>query len=172
VSILWHELGHATVARIFGQTPAIDLHGMGGTTSWTPTRRLAWPERIAISLAGPAVGLIVGLAVYALWASGRVNPTSPTADRLIRDFLWVNVWWGVFNLLPILPLDGGGILAALLDGALGPRGLRVARWISVVVGAACALLAVSAGMTPGALVLGLFVFNNYQALRADPGLRT
>src|SRR5262249_57851598 len=61
VSVLWHELGHATVARIFGQTPVIALHGMGGTTSWTPTRRLAWPERLAISLAGPAPRLILGL---------------------------------------------------------------------------------------------------------------
>jgi Zn-dependent protease len=169
ISVLWHELGHATVARLFGQTPVIDLHGMGGTTWWTPTRRLAWPERLAISLAGPAAGLIVGLVVYALWASGRVDPTSPAANRFIRDFLWVNIGWGVFNLLPILPLDGGGILAALLEGALGPRGLRVARWTSVVVGAGCALLAVRAGMTWAALILGLFAFNNFQALRLAPG---
>jgi stage IV sporulation protein FB len=172
VSVLWHELGHATVARIFGQIPVIDLHGMGGTTSWTPTRRLAWPERLTISLAGPVAGLIVGLGLLGLWRSGYWSPGSPTALGLLRDFLWVNIGWGIFNLLPILPLDGGGMLAALLEGALGSRGLGVARWISVVVGVVCALVAIRLGMTWAALILGLFALNNFQAARLAAGPRS
>ena len=170
VSVLWHELGHATVARAFGQVPVIDLHGMGGTTSWTPTRRLAWPERFAISLAGPAAGLVVGFALLAFLKASGVRPGSHAAAVLVDDFLWVNIGWAVFNLLPILPLDGGGILAALLEGVLGPRGLRAARWTSIAIGAACALLAVRLGMTWAALVLGLFAFSNYQALMVSRGI--
>ena len=34
ISVLVHELGHALVGRMFGLDPQIELHGMGGTTSW------------------------------------------------------------------------------------------------------------------------------------------
>jgi Zn-dependent protease len=171
VSILWHELGHATVARALGQRPVIDLHGMGGTTTWTPSRPLRWYERLAVSLAGPAVGLIAGFVVYGLVRSSRLRSGSPTVDALVGDFLWVNIGWGIFNLLPILPLDGGAILAALLEGRMGPRGLPAARWTSVVVGAACALLALLAHMPWAAAVTGLFAFNNYQLAKGGAGLR-
>ncbi len=30
-----------------------------------------------------------------------------------RDLLWVNIGWGIFNLFPILPLDGGHVLLTL-----------------------------------------------------------
>ena len=37
VSVLIHELGHALCGMAFGLAPEIDLHGMGGTTSWADT---------------------------------------------------------------------------------------------------------------------------------------
>ena len=27
----------------------------------------------------------------------------------VRSMVWVNLWWGLINLLPVLPLDGGQI---------------------------------------------------------------
>jgi stage IV sporulation protein FB len=169
VSVLWHELGHAVVARAFGQNPVIDLHGMGGTTSWTPTRRLRWHERVAISLAGPAVGLVIGVAVLFLVNSGHVPLESRTARISLNYFLWVNIAWGVFNLLPILPLDGGSIMAAILEWRMGPRGMRAARWISVVAGVACLILAFRAGMPWAAVMAALFAYNNYQVLQVQGG---
>src|SRR5579872_4278655 len=59
VSVLIHELGHATVGSTFGLEPRIDLHGMGGTTSWAMTRTLSTWRRVAISLAGPMAGFAV-----------------------------------------------------------------------------------------------------------------
>ncbi|MFO0572084.1 MAG: site-2 protease family protein [Polyangiaceae bacterium] len=49
----------------------------------------------------------------------------------------MNVAWGIVNLLPVLPLDGGHVLESLATGIAGPRGRRVAHAISL-------LLAVSA----------------------------
>ncbi len=40
VSVLAHELGHALVARAYGQQPSILLYSMGGLTSFQPLRRL------------------------------------------------------------------------------------------------------------------------------------
>jgi stage IV sporulation protein FB len=169
VSVLWHELGHAVVARAFGQNPVIDLHGMGGTTSWTPARRLRWHERTAISLAGPAVGLVIGFAVLFLANSGHVPLESRTARTFVNYFLWVNIAWGVFNLLPILPLDGGNIMAAILEWRMGARGMRAARWISVVAGVVCLMLAFRAGMPWAAVMAALFAYSNYQVLQGGSG---
>jgi hypothetical protein len=102
--------------RAFGQDPVIDLHGMGGTTSWTPRRPLRWYERVSISLAGPAVGLVIGAAVFFLVGSGLLRLESRAARIFVDDFLWVNIAWGEFNLLPILPLDGGNMLASSSGG--------------------------------------------------------
>src|SRR5260370_39962134 len=56
VSVLLHELGHASAGLAFGLEPRIDLHGMGGTTSWATARTLPTWQRVAISLAGPVAG--------------------------------------------------------------------------------------------------------------------
>src|SRR5580698_107499 len=60
VSVMLHELGHATAGIAFGLQPRIDLHGMGGTTSWSVSKQLSSVQRIAISIAGPFAGLAVG----------------------------------------------------------------------------------------------------------------
>src|SRR4051794_34183251 len=53
VSLLIHELGHALVGKSFGLVPQIDLHAMGGTTSWPQGKEVSSLRQIAISLAGP-----------------------------------------------------------------------------------------------------------------------
>lgn len=63
VSVLLHELGHAIAGRLFGLDPVITLHGMGGTTSWSGSRRtspLGQGARMVIAFAGPFAGLCVG----------------------------------------------------------------------------------------------------------------
>ncbi|MEO0605827.1 MAG: site-2 protease family protein, partial [Myxococcota bacterium] len=70
VSIVWHELGHATVARYL-KVPVgeIHLHGLGGhvTTARTDSRR-----QLMISLAGPFAGLALGgIAIAVATAMGQ-----------------------------------------------------------------------------------------------------
>jgi Zn-dependent protease len=113
ISVLLHELGHALVARQFGLSPQITLYSMGGLTSWSEVKDIAPPKHIAISLAGPAAGFLLG---------GVLFLTAPTLLRAVPselltvayyDLLWVNIGWGIFNLFPILPLDGGHVLLTL-----------------------------------------------------------
>ncbi len=160
VSVLVHELGHALVARAYGLTPQIDLHGMGGTTSYAdPEGRVTKRRRIAISLAGPGAGFFLGGLVLAVTLLGL--PLEPKRFKPIVDALvWVNLYWGALNLLPVLPLDGGMVLESL-------AGESRARKVSIVLGVLLCVLALAYGWTWPAILLVLFVVTNVQKLRSD-----
>ena len=165
VSVLIHELGHATVGTAFGLTPAIELHGMGGTTSWRTSKKLSTAQRVAISLAGPFAGFAVGGIVFGLARAG-VLPVGDRWDGIVRQLLFVNVGWGVFNLLPLLPLDGGDVMLQLLQAMTGGRGERPARIVSMVAVVLVGLVAYRyMGWWGGVLALS-FLATNYQGLQA------
>jgi stage IV sporulation protein FB len=167
VSVLLHELGHAAMGRAFGLTPRIDLHGMGGTTSWTAARgRLTAAKSVLISVAGPGVGIFVGGLVFAAARAGLLPPNDVVAD-VAAMMVQVNVGWGFVNLLPILPMDGGNVLFAILNGATKGRGERPTRYVSIVVAVVVGLAWFVLGngwWLP--MLAGLFAYENVRALRA------
>ena len=110
---LLHELGHAFAARATGAHAEISLDFMAGYASFVPTRPLKRWERAGISLAGPAVQIGVSLAMLAAsWASTRSTRASFTDSPASLAIWWAGPVIGLFNLLPILPLDGGHIVQA------------------------------------------------------------
>ena len=163
VSILAHEMGHALAFRRFGATPEIVLHGFGGVTTGAAQPPM---RSMAVSVAGPAVGFAVGIA--ALLVARAVTPTdSELLEIVISDLVFVNIVWGVFNLLPILPLDGGNIVAAFFEKTTGDTTQRTARIISVVTAVALGLAGLALGQVYVALVAGLFGAQNFRSLAAD-----
>jgi Zn-dependent protease len=52
---------------------------------------------------------------------------------------WINLWWGLVNLLPVLPLDGGRIAEAILVRVRHRDGQRLAILLSAVVSGGVAL---------------------------------
>ena len=46
--------------------------------------------------------------------------------------LYVNIFWGLVNLLPVYPLDGGQIARELLELASPADGVRQSLWLSVI----------------------------------------
>jgi Zn-dependent protease len=166
VSVLVHELGHAVVGKAFGLAPQIDLHGMGGTTSWSSGRDLGNLRSIAISLAGPFAGFAVGATVLIAVRAGLFVPSSPVAELVVRQVLWVNIGWGIINLMPLLPLDGGNVMRSFLNAVTKGRGEKPARVVSIVF---CALIVGFALMNREVwigLLGALFLMRNIQALRA------
>lgn len=163
VSVLVHELGHALVGRAFGLSPSIELHGMGGATSWSDPHDVGHARRIAISLAGPFAGFVLGGLIF---VGARYAPPTDFSTTLIRMALWVNVGWGILNLIPMLPLDGGNVMRSFLQIVTKGKGEKPARIVSIVVGGAGLLYALSAHWLWGALLCGLFVYTNVQAFRS------
>lgn len=113
-SILGHELGHAAAARRHRvEVDGITLWVLGGIAK---LRRQAPTPRaeFEIAFAGPAVSLLLGgaFAVAALsidrWSTWGLAASAASWLAITNAFL------GVSNLIPISPLDGGRVLAALL----------------------------------------------------------
>lgn len=166
LAVLVHELGHALVGKAFGLTPQIELHGLGGATSWAspPEKPLGSGRSILVSLAGPFAGFaFYGIAI----ALSRVafDPKHPIADLVLFWIRLACVGWGIANLVPMLPLDGGNVMRAVLDLLTKGRGEKPARVISIGV---AGLVLMFAGATKNLWIgfaAALFTFWNMQALR-------
>lgn len=163
VGVLLHELGHAYAGKLFGLTPAIQLHGMGGLTSWIAGKRIGPAKQIVVSLAGPLVGVAIGLPVLLLSGSWQLTPTQRS---LVDAVVWVNLGWGIFNLVPILPLDGGNIMSSFFQLFSPKRGERIARYVSIFVAVTAGALAVAVHWFFPAILAALYAFQNFQAIRA------
>lgn len=75
-----------------------------------PRRDSAW-----ISLAGPATNLIAAFFLNLLrWPIHYLGMNSLVINGLILGSIKLNVMLGLFNLLPIYPLDGNKILVGIL----------------------------------------------------------
>jgi Zn-dependent protease len=85
--------------------------------------------------------------------------------RAIFDLIEINFWWGVLNLMPIWPLDGGRIAEVGL-GRVNPReGTRWAHTLSLVAAGAIALWFASESRWWMAVWFGYFGYVNYEILQ-------
>jgi stage IV sporulation protein FB len=167
VSVLVHELGHAIVGRLYGGRPEIRLEAFGGVTFPQLPSRAGPARQFILSFAGPVAGLLLGAAAWGL-ANALPPERGSVSAWLIGQVLAVSVIWAAFNLLPILPLDGGNMMLAFIEGVRRKPSVAVASWISVVVALGVAgLLTWALGPDPFILLwLGLFAFQNLQRARA------
>jgi Zn-dependent protease len=169
--VLLHEFGHVGAARFYRHRPRVELYTMGGVTTWENDGRAGSRERLVISLAGPAIGLVLGGLVWLLLETSGLRPGSRLAHLALSDFMWVSIAWGVFNLLPILPLDGGQALEAILTGRFARDPRRTTRMVSLCVGGAAAVLAFAAGWTWAGALAAMFAYDNAQRMRGGRGVR-
>jgi Zn-dependent protease/CBS domain-containing protein len=112
VGVLLHEFGHALVAMRYGyDIESITLWLLGGVANFEEFPE-NWRHELWISLAGPAVSVLVGVAAYAAFV---VTPAGFETVRFVAGYLAIlNVVLAAFNLLPGFPMDGGRVLRALL----------------------------------------------------------
>lgn len=190
VSILLHELGHAYAVRRTGAlVDHIMLYAMGGLTFWNDRYGggVTWRQRILISAAGPATGIVTGLAAYLALRLGLLGPlpkllvTAPwnvalTVWAQLGDWaaftagavVWISLVWGVVNLLPIGGLDGSHILGELLERKNPGRGRVQAAWIGITVAALAAYWTYSQGYTFAPLIFLFFAINDLARVTNSP----
>lgn len=161
VSILVHELGHAVAFRVYGIRPSITLHGFGGLTSGSG--ELSPARHIVVSLAGPLSALAL-LGLPALWLERSGLLSSVDARTIVAQVVWINIGWSLLNLLPILPLDGGQVFAAVADLVTGGRGRRSAEVVSIGLAGIIAVWALREGFVFGAMLAGMFAVMNVSSL--------
>lgn len=166
-SILLHELGHAVAAEYYGRSPRIELYSMGGLTVSTRYSLLSYPKEILISFAGSLAGFLLGGLIFVITSfTGYID--HEYLHFIVEQLLWVNIGWGVINLIPILPLDGGSIMRNAYHWLRNPYDDRTPLIISIVFGV-LAIIVVLVLMGRGgiylALLAGWLTYNNYLALR-------
>ena len=128
-----HELGHAVAARRTGASARISLDFLAGYASFTPTRVLTRAERAGIALAGPATQIILGLAALLVLGVNPLDHRDFAANEYSLAIWWAGPIIGVFNLIPVMPLDGGNIAAEAVDLFRPGRGRAIMIRLSVPV---------------------------------------
>lgn len=150
-----HELGHALAARRAGCSASISLDFMMAYAAYRSDRELTWKQKIGITIAGPLAQITSALIV--LLAIG-VNPFS--RNDISDSYASASIWWaglalGALNLVPILPLDGGAIIANIAEHFSPERGRNAvlqASFILTIAITAAILLVGEIGLVP------LFIF--------------
>ena len=152
-SILIHEYGHALTARSMGATVAIELNGLGGLTRWSVSSETFGPGRRAlVTGAGSAVGVVFGAVVWLL--ARQFGPYPEIVAFVINNLIWVNLFWGLLNWVPIRPLDGGHLLQSLLQKVAPKRAEAIARVVFTVTAAAALIWALQSRLIFIAVLAG------------------
>lgn len=138
LAAMLHECGHLAILRLFRvPVEGMRLTALGAELYARGAQRLSYGRELFVTLAGPAINLIVAVlaaaaALYMQWETLYV-------------FAGANVILCLYNLLPILPLDGGRTLYLVTAYFFGPM---VGDAVAAIVGTVCAL---------SLLVLGIYL---------------
>lgn len=129
-AVLIHEAAHAVVANRLGYPVGpITIHFLGGATQVEEESRRPRDEFL-IAVVGPLTSLLIAGVGALLWWAG------PDGLLLfaVQFLAGANLFVGVLNLVPGLPLDGGRVMRAAVWGATKSmhRGTLVAGWIGRV----------------------------------------
>lgn len=131
-----HELGHvAAVSLLGGGVKELHLTAVGAELTLDRARLLSYGQEVLAVLAGPCASLLTAVLAAA-------------AGQFLLAGL--SLGQGLFNLLPVLPLDGGRALLLLASRRGGEGAQR----------ALCGLSAVLSGLLLGGGLILLRVFGN------------
>jgi Zn-dependent protease len=104
--ILVHELGHVVVLRARGIAAGLPvfLPFLGAVVNMKEQPKSAYDEALS-GIAGPVFGVAASFATLGL--------SDVYDSQLLRVLAYTGFFLNLFNLLPVLPLDGGRTVAAL-----------------------------------------------------------
>lgn len=120
---------------------------------------------------GWSVELVKGVQYFNDFPFMADMPTNTDMlHQLIYASLFVNIYWGIMNLMPVAPLDGGSIAREIMIQSDPVSGLRNSLWLGVFVGGGVAVLGV---FLLKAYFLGImfafFAFESWQKIQRIDG---
>jgi len=190
VSVLLHELAHSLVAKARGlPVKSITLFILGGVSNLEEEPESAGVE-FSMAIVGPGMSIVLGVIawVVASLSAGHAlnyndlmggtvltNPVMATVGYLAV----INVFLGIFNLLPGFPLDGGRVLRSIVWQSTGNliRATNIAAgvgqffgWIMIAAGI---ILAFTVGLFTGIWLafIGWFLNSSADASRKEVTIR-
>jgi stage IV sporulation protein FB len=179
VSILVHEYGHALVARSYGVEPEIWLYMMGGLTVYENESQRPG-QRLLVLIMGPGAGFlllgaVLGFAyfkygispingIFGDLDSGHTQPTTYIYYTMLFLII-INLFFGLINLLPVIPLDGGRISEILLVLHNRRAGRRRAYILSLVTAGLAAIYFFQRESLFMAIIFAMCAFQSYQMLQ-------
>lgn len=156
--LLSHELAHLALAQAAGlRVREVELLPFGGVARIEGLEGAPAALRALLALAGPLDNLLLLALGVALERNGWA------AGPLLDFFLEGNLSLALFNLAPVLPLDGGRVAQLFLARRLGEAGARRrllawGAWLGVLLFAAGTALALAGILVPNLPVMGGFLF--------------
>lgn len=158
ILVFMHEWMHILVAKGYGvQVQAVELLPFGGVARMDGLFEVDPVVETWVAAAGPAANIFLALAGLVISQTGWID------DALVRFFIRANLSVATFNILPLLPLDGGRVWRAWLTGK---KGYRLATKQVAKAGQAGGIILALAGIgcfiahytdfTPA--IIGVFVF--------------
>lgn len=112
--VIGHELAHLLTAKAYGfRVIGLEIFPFGGAAYCDDLFEGRKMEESIMALAGPVFNLVLLFAAQALRWQGYWTGSSG------EDFVRINFWLAAFNLVPVLPLDGGRIARALFSDTFG-----------------------------------------------------
>ena len=152
VSVLVHELGHAVAYRFNSQHPEITITAFWGLTQGQ--RELPKWRSVVVSLSGVAAALLVlWLPAYLLRDQVLEATHSFQWYLIVYEIGYINLWWSIANLLPLLPLDGGQVVHTIW-------GLRPARFAGLASGSVAAVWLFIIGAEFAAVFIAMLTLMN------------
>jgi Zn-dependent protease len=141
--LLLHELGHVIQLRREGikASAPIFIPFLGAVIASKSLGKDAAAEA-RVGLAGPILGSIATLVPLGIWLAG--------GSEFWRALAYLGFFLNLFNLMPVVPLDGGRAMAALSPAV----------WVAGLAG-----LIVLAFLYPSPILILILVFGAYESYR-------
>lgn len=172
VCVLIHELSHALVAKFVyhHSVPSITFFILGGATAIDDSEESAATNglrgELVFTLAGPIASFLIAGFFYI------IAPAVPRAPEeigtIVNHLAFMNIVLGIFNMLPIFPIDGGRIVRSILYACTGDY-LRATRFavligkISIVGGLIWTFFALSTSSLVWLGIIAFFLWNGGSA---------
>lgn len=127
IVLILHELAHYVTAKILGYKLNKILFMPYGVGISGEHDIFKPSHEVIIALAGPLLNIVLSIITVAIWWK------FPITYFYTDQFVFANLSLGIFNLLPVFPLDGGRVFVALASKKISKlKALKIMNAVAIL----------------------------------------